>query len=481
MTSTPPQKYEIAIIGAGIAGPLLALTILNHPVLHTLYNPTIYEKLPPPLPLPSSSTSDAAYAAGAAVALTSNALYPLFQLGPEFRTELEQISAECKSIGIWRAWASGKGERWNRIVNPGWKSDLGTNLRVVERRFLQDLLLRWVVERGGRVVWGRKLVGVEEEEGEGEGEGGAVRISFEDGTVEKCGLLVGADGSWSQVRKHIITSQPELQGEKPAAERWKPGFSFADGIYGISKAVVGEGCDEGKPGDTECILLDSGTASTWALPDGKQFWTISVASAEPPPYPTSKERSDMYGAHINTGGYTAESTREILERYENVWHPVARTFGELFRNSERIVRSSLWHQAWEPNDVARGNVVVIGDASRVMVPSSGQGACFGIEDATVLAKYLLNRTPDEEGFGDVLSRFAEERAPRNKRMANQSYWTGLLTLGDRWYWRWLRDLGSRLMPMGGDPKQNAGGEARDPMGWLHDVRYDVEQVQDEAK
>jgi len=41
--------------------------------------PILYEKLPEPQP--SQGHSAATYAAGAAVALTSNALFPLYELG----------------------------------------------------------------------------------------------------------------------------------------------------------------------------------------------------------------------------------------------------------------------------------------------------------------------------------------------------------------------------------------------------------------
>lgn len=433
-----PPPLTISIIGAGIAGPVLALSILTNPTLHARYKPIIYEKFPEPQNADGISTES--YAAGAAVALTSNALFPLYELG--LKDELDKISAETTRIQIWRAWKGGAFKWYNQIVNPGWKAELGSNLRVVERRELQGLLLRRVRELGGQVVWGRKVEAVEDL---GDGEG--VELRFTDGSIVSADLCVGADGIWSAVRKHITGGE---------AKRYRPDFFGADGIYGVSKStrLREDGDEQGRPGDTHWILLDSGAVSTWALPDGKQFWTLSLPAKSTPSRNITGENAEfeLYGAKVTTGGYTRESTETILRAHENVWHPVAGSCSELFKNSERIVRSPLWHRAFEAGDIGSNNCVLIGDASRVMLPSSGQGACFGIEDATVLANELLNNPPVAGSFQKAINSYVAVRVPRSKAMARQSYWTAVVSLGERWWWRWLRDVGSRWLPMGGDPK-----------------------------
>jgi 2-polyprenyl-6-methoxyphenol hydroxylase-like FAD-dependent oxidoreductase len=90
MAEPPPKKTTIAIIGAGIAGPFFALTILSHPLLSQLYKPVIYERLP-----------EENEAGGAAVALTSNALFPLYELG--LKDALNAISCETQRILISRS------------------------------------------------------------------------------------------------------------------------------------------------------------------------------------------------------------------------------------------------------------------------------------------------------------------------------------------------------------------------------------------
>ncbi|KAH8598314.1 hypothetical protein B0O99DRAFT_58969 [Bisporella sp. PMI_857] len=473
--TTPPKPYTVAIIGGGVAGPVLALTILSNPSLSALYKPIIYEKLPEPQE--SDATSAATYAAGAAVALTSNALYPLIRLG--LKERLDQISCETTKIDIWRAWIGGVHKHYNFVTNPGWKKDLGTNLRVVERRDLQGLLLEKIKELGGEVIWDSKLKNIEETTEK------RLQIIFESGSEVVADLLVGADGSWSSVRRYISEQIPAKDEKVARQERWKPEFAYSEGIYGVSKKIEGA---ETQPGDTHWILLDAGTASTWALPNGKQFWTISLPSSAPPERESSvgenaEREYARYHALVNTGGYTSKSTEAILKAHEDVWHPVAGTFGEVFKNSERIVRAALWHRAWEPDEIGNKNIAVIGDAARTMVPTSGQGACFAIEDATILANMLLNHSPSKNkdgslSFESAIEEYARSRVPRNKRMANQSYWTGVVSLGARWWWRWLRDFGSAWLPMSGDPKDPAKKGAKDPMGWLYDERYKVEVSSD---
>lgn len=234
MAEPPPKKTTIAIIGAGIAGPFFALTILSHPLLSQLYKPVIYERLP-----------EEREAGGAAVALTSNALSPLYELG--LKDALNAISCETQRILISRSFPSSPspqsqeqdrpapvgasesrsgGKQLNQILHPNWHSDLSTCLRVVERAALQSLLLDRVRELGGEVVWERSLRWVERvDDGEG------VKMLFQGGIEERAGLVIGADGGWSFVRRLIVASKAtptslskgkgKVDDKEEERERWK--------------------------------------------------------------------------------------------------------------------------------------------------------------------------------------------------------------------------------------------------------------------
>ena len=303
-------------------------------------------------------------------------------INSELRILSNKVSCESTSINIWRAFSnvesipsgSPRSHKWYNIIrNPGWTPELQTNLRVVERRHLQALLLERIQQLGGQIMWNKELKEVRPLEQ------GSLKLLFDDGSSADTDLLVGSDGIWSSVRKHII-QQKELDN---AELRWQPDFIYADGLYGISAKVAAESDVDGA-GGTHWILLNEGVASTWALPDGKQFWTISLPQKFPPerrserppgegPHLQAEGKPSPYEAQITWGGYSVESTVDILRKHENVWHPASGSFAQLFKHSERIVRSAVWHKAWGVDEIGNSNAVVIGDAARVMVPSSGQG------------------------------------------------------------------------------------------------------------
>lgn len=89
------SRRTIGIISAAVAGPTFALQILSNPILSSLYRPILYEQAPNPLDASKASTT-----AGAAVALSANGLFPLFELG--LRKEIEKRSCDIAGARFWR-------------------------------------------------------------------------------------------------------------------------------------------------------------------------------------------------------------------------------------------------------------------------------------------------------------------------------------------------------------------------------------------
>ncbi|RPB12065.1 FAD/NAD(P)-binding domain-containing protein [Morchella conica CCBAS932] len=447
---TPTQKQTLLIVGAGIAGPTLSLTILTHPLLSTLYTPLLFDRLP------STPT-----ATGAAVILSPNALHPLFQLG--LQPSILTHSQEALSITMWRSKspATAPGRRLNGITNPAFAPDLATGLRAIERSTLSRLLLEQVVAHGGEVIWDAKVTGyAQTPEG--------VEVLLEDGSRRSGHMLVGADGGWSCIRKQLMGGD---------GADWKPAFAGASAVYGIArqpKGADGEG-EEDVAGRGHAVLLDVGGVATWALPGGRVFWSVSVAEAAPPEGKAVTEVEGEYGV-VNTGGYSLESTEEILQRYEKLWFPTVGECGDLFKNSERIVRAPLWQRVYDEKDIANlstaGNVVLIGDAARIMPTYSA-----------------------------ALSEYVHERLPRSKAIARQAWWMGVAFMARNWWWRCVRDWVVRWVPMdreggkgacakrcvgvGAGAGGNGGEEVKEEKvagpgagGWLHGVRLGVEGCYD---
>jgi len=281
-------------------------------------------------------------------------------------------------------------------------------------------------------------------------DGGKMGVKFEDGGETEADLVVGGDGGWSEVRRYIL-------GERGIGdERWEPKFMGQTGFYGIS--ALGEEAERGKNWEsTHGVWLDRGNLSTSPLPGRKIRWDLVIPEKSPPTPSKTLESDNFDGgtgweSRIAPGAYPKAETIEILKKHVGVYHPVTGTFENMLAASERIIRTPLRQQVWEKEEIQCGNVVLIGDASRLMLPSSGQGTAFAIEDATVLANCLLNNPPEEGSFKKALEAYADARLPRSKKMATTAYYAGLLGQGERWYWRLMRDYGTAWFLRGEDGK-----------------------------
>jgi FAD-dependent urate hydroxylase len=438
------EKSTVLISGAGIAGPLLALQLLHYPSLAARFHPVLIDRLPLPPSPDAFKTSDASYAMGAGIILSCNALHSIYALG--LKESFNAISAEGMTNEIWRADKTDQskpGRFLNKLVSPAWMEDVDTGLRSVERARAQSLLVHAYLTKGGEARWGVKVTSVEQT-------ASGVSVVLESGETIAGDLVVGADGTWSAVRKTI------LDGDDA---RWKPKFQNTSGIFGICSRPEGEE-DEVLLGKGHVVFTNSGTVSTWALPDGRMFFTAVTNETSAPTAKSSTVDMEGYNAPLHTGGYSVESSIAILKRYETVWHPVTGTFGTIFKDAERMGRIALYQRVWEENEIQRwGNTVVIGDAARSMVPASGQGACFAIEDATVLADALLNNPPTvdaatgKKDFDKALKEYASQRVPRSKKIATQSYWSLVVSQGDRWWSGWLRDFATAWIKMDTDNRE----------------------------
>lgn len=447
----PPHK--IAIIGASIAGPVLALQILTHPTLRKQYTPILYDSSLPPSSLihkfPKSNASQSPHQdisspgpnGGAGIAITPNGLFPLFNLG--LRQKIEENSCEFSGASFWSS-SLGDEEFWWRDLAGGvevgkwthlkslkgvsFARDIQSSIRVIERGVLQSIILERVLDLGGDVRFGCKFECISSLSD------GRMRIRFEGLEKEEdVDLLVGADGVWSSVRKHILLHRHK--DPQKTLQRWKPEFQNACGYYGISDLsstpYPSDAAEEGTWNDTHGIWLNPGNLTTSPLPNGKMRWDLILPeSSEPLPIPppvqepkkeyTEEEiaqgeledfefemalenaesdeefdalmekyydemhadakpyteylkREPWEGKVIESSVYKEDETLEILKRHAGVFHPVTGTFGKLLECSERIIRTPLRQRVWEENEIQVGNVVLIGDAGRLMLPSSGQG------------------------------------------------------------------------------------------------------------
>ncbi|KAL0941729.1 salicylate hydroxylase [Colletotrichum truncatum] len=504
---TAPVPKTIGIIGAAIAGPTFALHVLTHPVLRARYRPVLFDQSPPPVPIPntpntaeraatgpgSPSTALHHQRAGASVGLFANGLHPLYSLG--LGDVIKQHGYECDDVALWFSSVSpkdnGKSNELQHIKtarNAFWSHDFQTGVMYFERANLQALLVNRVRELGGEVRWSKKAVRFDAPSPPGRDQ---TRVSFADGTHTDVDLLVGADGGYSPVRRHILA----LRNPNTAEERWLPDSMGMTGIYGISSAdkLPSTHVPERPFNETHCVFLPEGFLSTGPCPEGKFRWDLVLPESATPDTPASGEpntsvtsaaspssESEPWLGAIVPGQYPVSATAHILRSRLRARHPFTGDFEMMLNTADRIIHTPLRQRAWKEDEIqwagGGSNIVLIGDAARLMLPTSGQGTGFAVEDATVLASMLLKHCSSptdtdgtsEDGFHAALEEYARSRTTRSKKMAAVASWAGSVWMGTTWYHKLLRYGSARLTPSV-DLKTKQGKDA-----WPMDGRFNVE-------
>lgn len=517
------ERKNVLIIGGAIAGTVFALQLLTHPTLRAKYRPIIFDSAPTLPGLESFKDtlgSETSGQSGAAVVLTRQAMYPLRQLnlGPE----LEDICQNTEQLSLFRQPFSGPqdgSQKGVAIVTASADPGIGVmgGMWAIERGPLQALLIKKFLERGGEILINKRLDKIIEHDNTATPASspsvGPIEAVFEDKTTYNGTLLIGADGAWSTVRKHLFTTIHPQSGKPTVDQGWKPNFQNLQIIHGISHAPTT---------DTSAIIYSYGLraagCATWTLKGTKrQYWTIYEPATTPPPSDADARArsteddaalSKRWGMQVYSGGYTAASTEAITERYKHVWHPSAGTFGALFAHSEKFIRVGLWQKLftrvsnvrWSaaenpprecgkdrgPEGGGRGNIVLVGDAGRVLMPTAGQGAAFAIEDATVLADCILNYPPAATSsssslgvvvdFSDALKEYTRRRLPRYRRIEAIATFAARMSVGGTWVERVMRDYVSALFGVGmgdyGKLGEEGKGQGKRKGWWWEDWTSD---------
>ncbi|EFQ35817.1 uncharacterized protein GLRG_10926 [Colletotrichum graminicola M1.001] len=492
---TLPAPKVVGICGAAIAGPTLALHLLSHPVLRTLFRPVLFDQSPAPAPITGdegssrSSPSTNHQRAGASVALLPNGLHPLLALG--LGDAIHKYGYECGDLSLWSAPscldrdADAPLTHLKTMVNGFWSHDMQLGAMYFERAGLQSLFVDRVRELRGGVRWSKRAVrfehlasssnNTEEKDGHGDGQ---TRIGFADGTHLDVDLLVGADGGYSDVRRHILN----LRNPDTSERRWLPDHMGMTGIYGISSAdkMSASHAPERPFSESHSVWLPQGFLATGPCPGRMVRWDLILPEHTPPeprpdpaedscaaskdmddPTPDVKGAEEQCHAAIASGQYPRSVTVAILRAHMLLRHPFAGNFKTMLDSADRIVHTPLRQRVWKEDEIrwsapggcSGGDVVLLGDAARLMLPTSGQGTGFAIEDATVIASMLLKHcgagTTAPYAGGELqaaVEEYARLRVPRSEKMATAASWVGSVGLGSTWFYRLLRKYAAKMSP-----------------------------------
>jgi|SRR5579875_1015307 len=343
---------QALVIGAGVAGPVLAVALQRIGI-----EATVYERDP----------GDAGQR-GSWITFQANgmdALRAIDAAGP-----VEKLGYDVETISF----INGKGRKlgWMPLAAP---RDDGQLSQMMPRADLYSAMGGFAREHGAQVHYGKELTSAASIPG------GGVQARFADGTTATGDLLIGCDGIHSRVRTAI---DPQA-----APPRYVPVLNVGGYIPDFSVDVP--------PRE---FRMQFGTRCFFAwmpTPDGGTVWFAN------PPMTREPERGVLSGM---SDAQWRTWLHELMDGDVGPSHEIIDAApGPMIgwaTYDMPVVRR--WHNGQ--------NMIIIGDAAHATAPSAGQGASMALEDAVILTQCLR----DCPGTASAFATFESLRRDRVEKI-----------------------------------------------------------------
>jgi 2-polyprenyl-6-methoxyphenol hydroxylase-like FAD-dependent oxidoreductase len=346
------------IIGGGIAGLTAAIALRQRGLAVQ-----VFEAAPQILPL------------GAGIWMAPNAMQVFDRLGLAQRINAGGVPLQAIEI------VDGQMRPLLRTDQARIRQRFGYSTTAIRRATLQHILLE---ELGPNQVKLGKICTALVEDANG------VTLTFADGSSQRAGFVVGADGIHSPIREHLF---PGVRPGGTGHLVWR-GMSVVQLAPHYKQAIREAWADGLRFGFSE-------------IADGVVDWFAAV------PGTFNDERAGLL-ARLQTA-------------FQGFAYPVPAILAAA--NEPAIIRNEVmdidplpsWH---------RGRICLIGDAAHATTPYMGQGGCQAVEDAYALALCLAQKPADPATAFAAMQRLRRAKAHRivrtSRLMGHVGYLGGAL-------------------------------------------------------
>ncbi|CCL98472.1 uncharacterized protein FIBRA_00470 [Fibroporia radiculosa] len=379
------KKFKVAIVGAGIGGLSLALSLLK---LSTDIDVDLYES--------AAQLTEI----GAGLSLWPRIEGILQSLGIDDDVKAFTMHNQFVSFNFRRS------DQENTIAF-GEENERGKFFRLM----IQRSVLRKHISSSFPIHFSKRL------ESYSESSTGQITLSFLDGSTETCDVLVACDGIKSVVRRTMFTTlseQAEHRGDPQAAAKFA---SYVEPVWSGSivyrSLVKTEALQKAHP---EHIAVKS---PILAFGKDKHLVIYPVSKGSLLNVVAFSTNPENEGTFVPQPWVKMSSKEQLLAEYQG-WDPET----QALLNCADNVSTWILHTVPVLSTYVSGRVALLGDAAHAMTPHQGSGAGQAFEDAFILANILSQPTVTLETLPQALQVYDAIRRPFSQNVQAMSRITG---------------------------------------------------------
>jgi len=378
------EEVDVAIVGGGLAGLLMAIGINNHcNDSSNKFRCKIYERAPK---LRSISQG--------MLGTHTNGMFALKHIHPELPALVKKVGcARLKTI-LTEIDANGK------ITSSSKEQEISAETRYLVTWHKMQQTLASLLPTTDAVVTSKSLVSYVEDD-----ETDSVLLYFEDGSIVRAKIVLGCDGVFSQVRRQMANENGGREGKNGDDRPIYFGQLNWGSIFPTKNLPIRPTSDIHPDNAVHSITYNGDPRWTCYLSDagsGYTFFQLRV---------TDPEKAMALSGSEGRGGLGLPGVKDALI-------PIAKASNAVSTALECIPESQLFERSIVGRLPAKrwissgGRVALVGDAAHGMHPNIGQGGNSAFESSLVLVRALAEGKRQGLSLKQSLKSYEKERKPR---------------------------------------------------------------------